>query len=417
MVRVKAVKNVDTPVGQVEAFALTSDNYLLATPTAFLFQKIKQTGSPNSVKNYAYDLKRFYSYLLIKYKSKYEGKSKDDYRNIATQNDLYKEFDNDSASKFFEGLKNGLYGDKPLAPKSLQRIESTVIGFYKFCFEAGLTDDQLVRKIFYKDRDPVLTVTKGITSNLSEQYYSEKEFQKVILANVYGKNSFVKARNRLALKLSYGLGLRPHELLRADNFNKVKLQEVITEKYAFESVSLDIVGKGNKLRSVTASPDLVDALREFIYKLIPKQEQQTGLKHLGCIFTTAKLRPLVSERFFGDAFRDAYRYYIQKQKVSKLEAEAWLKRDPYSMRHCFATNAVISAMKNNAPYQLIVKEMMGHESFETTLNYIYFAALLTSSLSVESKDEALLDISKQVLRECEVDLEKLKSHKRGVSVG
>jgi len=302
MIKVKSVKNVETPVGPVEAFALTYGNYLLATPTAFLFQKIKQTGSPNSVKNYAYDLKKFYSYLLIKYKSKYEDKSNDHCQKVAVQNDLYKEIDNDSASKYFEGLKNGVYDDKPLAPKSLQRIESTVIGFYKFCFEAGLTDDQLVRKIYYKERDSVLTVTKGITSNLSDQYYSEEEFQKVILANVNGKNSFISTRNRLALKLSYGVGLRPHELLRSDNFNKEKLQEVISEKYSFESVSLDIVGKGNKLRSVTASPKLVDALREFIYKLIPKQEKQTGLKHSGCIFTTFKLRPLVSDRFFGDAF-------------------------------------------------------------------------------------------------------------------
>ena len=150
------------------------------------------------------------------------------------------------------------------------------------------------------------------------------------------KNDFAEIRNNIILEILYQTGIRRAELigLKDSDFN-------------FFSLTLRIVGKGNKERIIPISKNLKEKAEEYI-----------NLKNQ--IFDSPYF-------ILTDTGEQSYPNLIYRiVKSSMGEVSSLSKRSPHVIRHSFA-----SSLLNNGAEISAVKELLGHANLAATQIYTH----------------------------------------------
>lgn len=167
-------------------------------------------------------------------------------------------------------------------------------------------------------------------------FFKESELETVLEVPNEAKNDFPELRNNIILEILYQTGIRRAELigLKDSDFN-------------FFSLTLRILGKGNKERIIPISKSLKE-----------KAEQYINIKNQ--IFDSPYF--ILSDK--GEQSYPNLIYRIVKNNMSKVTSLN--KKSPHVMRHSFA-----SGLLNNGAEISAVKELLGHANLAATQIYTH----------------------------------------------
>ena len=167
-------------------------------------------------------------------------------------------------------------------------------------------------------------------------FFKTSELDTALESTENAKNDFAEIRNNIILEILYQTGIRRAELigLKDSDFN-------------FFSLTLRIVGKGNKERIIPISKNLKEKAEEYI-----------NLKNQ--IFDS----PYFILTDTGEQSYPNLIYRIVKNSMS--EASSLNKRSPHVIRHSFA-----SSLLNNGAEISAVKELLGHANLAATQIYTH----------------------------------------------
>lgn len=208
---------------------------------------------------------------------------------------------------------------------TISRKISSIRAFYNYLVLKGLTKKNFFRevKVPKRKRDlPNFLTTEEVEALIN-----------VSVSDIYGD------RDRLVLELLYGTGVRVSELIN------IRLRDI-----NMDDRSIRIMGKGNKERIVLYGRYADEALGIYLdnsYRVLNKKGSEFLLLNKN-----------------GDRISDRY---IRKI-IEKLARECDISKgvSPHTLRHTFATD-----MLNNGADLISVKDLMGHNSINTTSIYTH----------------------------------------------
>ena len=219
---------------------------------------------------------------------------------------------------------NYLY-DKSYNKNTISRKLSGVRSFYNYLY-----NHDIIKTNYFTDvHNP-----KKIRS--LPHYLKTSEIDKVLdntnEVTLYGE------RNKLIVELLYVTGLRVSELVN------IKLKDI--DKY---NKSIKILGKGSKERIVYYEDNCSKLLNKYLNntrrKLDKNNSEYLLLNKFGNKLSTRMIRNILNNLTIGTSIEQIY---------------------PHMIRHTFATT-----MLNNGADLMTVKELLGHESINTTIIYTH----------------------------------------------
>ncbi len=219
---------------------------------------------------------------------------------------------------------NYLY-DKSYNKNTISRKLSGVRSFYNYLY-----NHDIIKINYFTDvHNP-----KKIRS--LPHYLKTSEIDKVLdntnEVTLYGE------RNKLIVELLYVTGLRVSELVN------IKLKDI--DKY---NKSIKILGKGSKERIVYYEDNCSKLLNKYLNntrrKLDKNNSEYLLLNKFGNKLSTRMIRNILNNLTIGTSIEQIY---------------------PHMIRHTFATT-----MLNNGADLMTVKELLGHESINTTSIYTH----------------------------------------------
>ena len=203
---------------------------------------------------------------------------------------------------------------------------AAVRSFYRFA---------LARKLV--GRDPARYITGPKKKKSLPQFVKESEMDSLLDEVSWGSN-IKDVRARTIILLLYETGLRRSELVGLDN-----------KDVDFGTRQLRVTGKRRKQRVVPFGEELEEALRHYV----EVRDEQIESR---------------SEAFFlnkqGERISDELVYDIVHKYLSLVTSLK--KRSPHVLRHSFAT-----ALLNHDVGIENVRQLLGHESIETTKIYTH----------------------------------------------
>ena len=203
---------------------------------------------------------------------------------------------------------------------------SALRSFYRFA---------LARKLV--DRDPAHSLTGPKKAKPLPQFVRESEMDKLLDEEQWA-DDFNNVRARTIIILLYEAGLRRAELIGLNDSD-----------VDFAAGQLKVTGKRNKQRIVPFGEEMARQLQHYI----EVRDSEVGLTG-GALFVEKDGRRIT-----------AYRVYTTtKNNLAKVTTMK--KRSPHVLRHSFAT-----AMLNNGAGLESVRQLLGHESLETTEIYTH----------------------------------------------
>ena len=270
------------------------------------YLKLEKSLSDNSIEAYLEDVKKFFQYIEIE---GYTGSLE----NI-TLKDLQK-------------FTVFIY-DLGLSATSQARILSGIRAFFKY-----LRLEDVIRE------NPAELLEMPKQKRKLPEVLSIQEIESMIdlidLSKPEGR------RNRAAVEVLYGCGLRVSELcdLKISNFYK-------------NDEFLKVVGKGSKERFVPIGGQALKQLELYITH--DRSQMQAAKGHEDFVFLNKS----------GKAFSRVYVFLV----IKELAAKAGIHKNisPHTMRHSFATHMVEGGADLRA-----VQDMLGHASITTTEIYTH----------------------------------------------
>jgi integrase/recombinase XerD len=220
-------------------------------------------------------------------------------------------------------LREFLIDVNRLSPSSINRLISSLRGFYKFLIIDGFVDKNPAENLMFQKKLQKLP-----------EYLSVEDIER--LFSVPDVSEWIGLRNRTILELLYACGLRVSELVNLE-FSDVDLDTRVLTCY----------GKGSKVRKIPIGKSAVEWLKKYL-PIRREQEIKTNK-----IFVSASGKPLTRQEVFF--FIKEYGKKIGIPNIS-----------PHTLRHCFATHLV----QNDADL-LSVQRMLGHENVSTTQIYTH----------------------------------------------
>lgn len=219
---------------------------------------------------------------------------------------------------------NYLY-DKSYNKNTISRKLSGVRSFYNYLYNHDITKTNYFTDV----HNP-----KKIRS--LPHYLKTSEIDKVLdntnEVTLYGE------RNKLIVELLYVTGLRVSELVN------IKLKDI--DKY---NKSIKILGKGSKERIVYYEDNCSKLLNKYLNntrrELDKNNSEYLLLNKFGNKLSTRMIRNILNNLTIGTSIEQIY---------------------PHMIRHTFATT-----MLNNGADLMTVKELLGHESINTTSIYTH----------------------------------------------
>ena len=216
--------------------------------------------------------------------------------------------------------------DKKLSRSSISRKLSSLRSFYKY-----LESEYNISNDYFSD------INNPKKEKSLPKFIKDSDLDKMFLS--INKDTILGQRNLLILELLYASGIRVSELvnLKLSDFN-------LYER------SIKILGKGNKERIVYYGSFCEDALNLYL-----NDSRKELNKHNSSYLLLNKNGNKISERQIRNILNDI----ILKSSVD-------MHISPHMLRHTFATD-----MLNNGADLVSVKELLGHESLDTTSIYTH----------------------------------------------
>ena len=209
---------------------------------------------------------------------------------------------------------------------SISRKLSSLRSFYNFLFKKGIVDVNYFVSIKNPKKDSGLP-----------KFVKEEDIDKMFL--IPDTRTWIGKRNLLIVRLLYATGLRVSELVN------IKLNDIdINDR------TIRILGKGNKERIVVFGINAYHALNDYIdngrYIVDVHNSEYLLLNKDGNKISTRYIRKIIDDIIF--------------------KASIDMHVSPHMLRHTFATG-----MLNNGADLVSVKDLLGHESLNTTSIYTH----------------------------------------------
>ena len=220
---------------------------------------------------------------------------------------------------------NCLY-EKNDSKSTVARKLSSLRNFYEYLGKKGIVDVNYFKLVKNPRKDMILP-KYVVSSDI------EKMMQVPDVRGVYGK------RNLAIMRLLYATGVRVSELVN------IKIKDI-----DLSDRTIKILGKGSKERMVVFGHNAKNALDDYIFngrgELNKKDSEYVFLNKDGGRLSTRYVRKILDETII---------------KASILHHVS-----PHMLRHTFATE-----MLNNGADLVSVKDLLGHESLNTTSIYTH----------------------------------------------
>ncbi len=203
---------------------------------------------------------------------------------------------------------------------------SALRSFYRFAMARQLVE-----------RDPAYSLRGPKKSKPLPQFMREEEMDRLLDREEWG-DDYINVRARTILILLYEAGLRRGELTGLDD-----------DDVDFATGQLKVTGKRNKQRMIPFGKELAEQLHHYI----EVRDAEIGSADKALFVNRHGLR-MTGQQV----------YAVVKANLSKVTTMK--KRSPHVLRHSFAT-----AMLNHGAGLESVKQLLGHESLETTEIYTH----------------------------------------------
>ena len=234
---------------------------------------------------------------------------------------------------------------------SIIKIDKTIVNSYlKYLYERNLNKNSICRKLSSIRGLYNYLVMEEITkdnyfnsvSNPKKEMYlpkflKESELNKIF--DICSDNTAINQRDTLIIELLYATGLRVSELVN------IKLKDINTSEK-----TIKVLGKGSKERIVLYNNHTSSALKKYLND----GYYEFNKKNSGYLILNKN----------GDNLSERYIRNIINNLVRKAGLN--IKISPHTIRHTFATD-----MLEEGADLVTVKELLGHESLNTTSIYTH----------------------------------------------
>lgn len=216
--------------------------------------------------------------------------------------------------------------ERNLNKNSICRKLSSVRGLYNYLVREEILDSNLFNSISNPKKEIYLP-----------KFLNDNEIDKMF--DVCDMSSSIEQRDTLILELLYSTGLRVSELVN------IKIKDI-----DFNEKVIKVLGKGNKERIVIYNNHTSQALHRYL----DNGYNELNKNNSGYLILNKD----------GNKLSDRYVRNI----INKLVRRAGLstKVSPHTIRHTFATD-----MLEEGADLVTVKELLGHESLNTTSIYTH----------------------------------------------
>ena len=216
--------------------------------------------------------------------------------------------------------------DINISKSSMGRKLSALRSFYNYLLKKQIVDINYFENIKNPKKE-----------NSLPKFVKEEDIDKMFL--IPDARTWIGKRNLLIIRVLYATGLRVSELVN------IKLDDInINER------TIIVLGKGNKERIVVFGYNTKDALIDYIdngrYKIDTKNSEYLFLNKDGNKLSSRYVRKIIDDIIF--------------------KASITMHVSPHMLRHTFATS-----MLNNGADLVSVKDLLGHESLNTTSIYTH----------------------------------------------
>lgn len=250
--QVVKVTDISWAGGPLDSYAILTQGLLneasiVMPPSLFLLEQAKAGASDKSRRAMAYDLKTFFEALAI-------------------SNRNWLEITDKQMSRY---LKHHLQMGLGLRNKSIERAISTLKKTYTFGYNNGFSPIPLNYTYYYVREEEVKRQgqTTSFKTDLYKKYINKKIFE-VISSNITSSEGFLRERDEVILDLGYHCGLRAAEVTSKRNLQTKKLKKLLikAEETNNLTITVPIIGKGNKLRHVVFNAEITQKIRNLSHR-------------------------------------------------------------------------------------------------------------------------------------------------------
>jgi len=273
-------------------------------------------------------LQLFLNYL--QFEKRYSINTVDAYRNDLEQFFLYLVENYDSLSlleikssfirSWLVSMKSG-----DISSKSINRKASSLKSFFKYQLKLGSISTS-----------PMISISTPKIKKRLPEFVLEEDLD-TLLNIVEFPDNWKGKTERLVIQVFYSTGMRLSEL--------INLKESDVD---FSNSQLKVLGKGNKMRNIPLSNDMLSLIRIYI------SQKPKSIEEIKNLFVNEQGKKLQQRSVY--AFVHNYLSLITTIK----------KRSPHILRHSFATHLMNNGADLNA-----VKELLGHASLASTQVYTH----------------------------------------------
>ncbi|MGM9882327.1 MAG: site-specific tyrosine recombinase/integron integrase [Bacilli bacterium] len=231
------------------------------------------------------------------------------------------DINDDLVSKYLKYLY-----ERRINKNSISRKLSSIRGFYNYLVKENIVKTNYFNEVSNPKRELYLP-----------KFLKNEEIDKIF--SVCNSNNVYEERDTLIIELLYATGLRVSELVN------IKIEDI-----DFNNRTIKVLGKGSKERMV-------------IYNNHTKKAMDTYLND-GYHSLNKRNNGYLILNKDGNKLSERYVRNIINKLVRRANLD--IKISPHTIRHTFATD-----MLENGSDLMTVKELLGHESLNTTSIYTH----------------------------------------------
>lgn len=313
------------------------------------YQSVTLNKSPNSVKEYNYDLVRFLKY--ISYKKKLTDKKNFDEIEIHDFSlEALDSITEDDIQSYLFFMANN-YESKPA---TISRKASTIRIFFKF-----------LHKRKFISNNPALDIETPKREKRLPKYLSLAESEKLLTTINDDEKDRNKPRDFAIITVFLNCGIRLSELVGINISN-----------IDFTENKMTVIGKGNKERTIYLNDSSIRAIKSYMATRPPKEKLKEADQD--ALFLSERL-----ERISNRTVQ-----YIVKRELAK----AGLDTRKYSVHKLRHTAATLMYQYGQVDIRAL-QELLGHESISTTQIYTHVE---NKQVRNAVKSNPLSDMSKKL---------------------